>query len=88
MQANRYNYLPEIYRQIYELRLKNQEELESIRRYWLTNTSRKSPAMDYDIVLKKLIEISRNLATARIAIKTADGRFESMDINGQLMMKT
>lgn len=86
--ANRYHYLPEVYRQIYELRLKNQEELESVRQYWLTNTAHKSPAMDYDIVLKKLIEISRNLATARIVVKTADGKSEMMDINGQLTMKT
>ncbi len=87
IQANRYHYLPEIYQRIYDLRLKNQEELESVRQYWLTNISRKSSALDYDIVLKRLIEISRNFATAKIVIKTEDGKTESLDINGHLTLK-
>jgi len=87
IQQRRYGQVPEIAGQIQDLRQKAAQELLSLRQYWLTNASRRPPSVDYDVVLRRLIELSRHLANARIVINNEDGQQEMMDINGQVIKK-
>lgn len=87
IQQRRYGQVPEIGGQIQDLRQKATQELLSLRQYWLTNVSRRPPSVDYDVVLRRLIELSRHLANARIIIVNEDGQQEMMDINGQVIRK-
>jgi hypothetical protein len=70
------------------LRQEVQREIASLRQYWLTNASRRPPSVDYDIVLRKLIELSRQLANARVIVFNDHGEQQMMDINGQVIRKT
>ncbi|GAB4474397.1 MAG: hypothetical protein Kow0088_10390 [Anaerolineales bacterium] len=88
IQQRRYSQVPEIEGQIRDLRQETQKELTSLHQYWLTNASRRPPSVDYDVVLRKLIELSRHLANARIVIFNEQGGQELMDINGQVIQKT
>lgn len=87
IQQHRYGQVPEIGGQIQDLRQKAAQELLSLRQYWLSNASRRPPSVDYDVVLRRLIELSRHLANARIIIVNEDGQQEMMDINGQVIRK-
>lgn len=87
IQQLRYGQVPEIGGQIQDLRQKAAQELLSLRQYWLSNVNRRPPSVDYDVVLRRLIELSRHLANARITIVNEDGQQEMMDINGQVIKK-
>ncbi len=87
IQQRRYAQVPEIEGQIRELRQKAERELSSLRQYWLTNASRRPASVDYDVVLRKLIELSRHLANAKITLVNEVGQQEMMDINGQIILK-
>ncbi len=87
IQQRRYGQVPEIAGQIQDLRQKATQELASLRQYWLSNASRRPPSVDYDVVLRRLIELSRHLANARIVFVNEDGQQEMMDINGQVIRK-
>lgn len=88
IQQRRYGHVPEIEGQIRDMRQKVSQELTSLRQYWLTNASRRPPSVDYDVVLRKLIELSRYLANAKIVVVNEQGQQELMDINGQVILKT
>ena len=85
IQQRRYGQVPEIAGQIQDLRQKAAQELLSLRQYWLTNASRRPASVDYDVVLRRLIELSRHLANARVIFLNEDGQQEMMDINGQVI---
>ncbi|MCX8061804.1 MAG: hypothetical protein N3D16_04420 [Anaerolineales bacterium] len=88
IQQRRYGKVPEIEGQIRDIRERVEREITSLRQYWLTNASRRPPSVDYDVVLRKLIELSRQLANAKIVVVNEQGRQELMDINGQVILKT
>lgn len=88
IQQRRYGQVPEIEGQIRDIRQKAAQEIASLRQYWLTNVSRRPPSVDYDVVLRKLIELSRHLANAKVIFINEQGQQETMDINGQVIQKT
>lgn len=87
IQGHRFRHFPELEGQIRDLRGKYQAEVHSVRQYWISNASRRTAAVDYDIVLKRLIEISRNMANAKVYYVNEEGKTEALDINGQVVAK-
>ncbi|MCS7248563.1 MAG: hypothetical protein NZ840_10015 [Anaerolineales bacterium] len=87
IQQRRFRQVPEIEGQIQKLRQEVNQELSSLRQYWLTNASRRPPSVDYDIVLRRLIELSRSFANAKVYWINEQGQQEVMDINGQILQK-